>query len=251
MRTVGCQIFTSEIWWVSVSFSRTISEKNAINRISRRPVAPFIPTPKIFQEAPLFLLSRFFFPFLKSAIILDGVWGVYHFYWCACFFGGKSNGSRSTLTCWKQTLFFFQGRGSTGWTMGTDGCLEKAFGITKRSGATEILLMEEIRLTSWGWQFIPFFRFLYTPSGCLGFLPSTVSLKRINIQMSFCQAHWGIWPVWYLCSSCFSVLRGIVLKERWFEFKHIFQHAQGLKEVGLLVAQFDRSCLIFLPSADS
>ena len=32
--------------------------------------------------------------------------------------------------------------------MGIDGCLEMAFGIMKRSGATEMLLMEEIRLTS-------------------------------------------------------------------------------------------------------
>ena len=74
--------------------------------------------------------------------------------------------------------------------MGIDGFLEMAFGVMKRSYCHRNTVDgSEIQLTSSGWSFIPFFRFLYIPGGCLGFLPSTVSLNNINIQMSFCQAH--------------------------------------------------------------
>ena len=41
--------------------------------------------------------------------------------------------------------------------------------------------MEEIRLTSWGWNFIPLFTcFFYISGGCLGCLPSTVWLYDYN-----------------------------------------------------------------------
>ncbi len=48
----------------------------------------------------------------------------------------------------------------------------------------EILLMEEIRLTSWYGEFPIIYRVWYIPGGCLGFLPSTVSQNVVNPRRS-------------------------------------------------------------------
>ena len=67
----------------------------------------------------------------------------------------------------------------------------------------ELLLMEEIRLTSWGWKFIPLFTGWYTSQGGAGFLPSSVWLDQGRLVSNDCVNYpshkkltFSIWKKW-------------------------------------------------------